>query len=372
MAVCAQDRAKIERGRWGLHENGNGPLSRSLYPANTIVAEAFVMLLERRLRPRVPCVAVAIIAVILSAVSLTIRADGARSSQLVDLPGPFPESVNTGPDIIHMQSVELSAEAQVVSRSDYWYQQSTGLYKEENRQAGEEVLSATAYTGDRLLGFDRVSGYAAEYTIGAYRSSFLATEFDPQRDYRNRASALAEEARLAIDSGQLIRETEELRDGRHTVLYRTADDQVKVTTWLVVDDMTGLPVEERVSRSSDASIITSRAYDYEVIPASSAPVGLFEMTLSPGITPRTDEDLPVDPAGLEVSAAEAARECAFNVFWLGDRYDGVPLQIVRVTPDRSAATVYYGNNYGSPQANSQGPRTSASTSSHRPNSLMIS
>jgi hypothetical protein len=256
-----------------------------------------------------------------------------------------------------MQSVELNAESQITLQTDYWYQPSTGYFREETRRPGEETATACAFDGERLMAFSRESGYAASYTISAYEASALASEFDPRSDSENHAASAAEEVHAAVAAKQLVDDSTEVRNGRAVIRYRAPSGQSKATKWVLVDEATGLPIEELVTLTGDGAVVTSKAYDYESIPAASVPAPLFRLALPPEITPLGDEDLPPDPSSLEVTANDAASQCSFTVFWLGNHYLGVPLQLVRVTPDRSAVTFYYRNKYGSDGAKSTGPRT---------------
>jgi hypothetical protein len=52
-------------------------------------------------------------------------------------------------------------------------------FKEEVRRAGDQLVRATVFTGDRLIGVDWTCNSYEDYSFDAYRESALFGEFNP-------------------------------------------------------------------------------------------------------------------------------------------------------------------------------------------------
>jgi len=270
----------------------------------------------------------------------------ATSSPRVDLAGPFPDTIDTGNDVLHMRVVSLDVDTQLSNQSDFWFQPSTKRFRFEERSDSSSIVAVRVLTDSRLMSYNVRTGIGADYSIAAYLKSAARYDYDPLSADANDIAKLARDVSDKLAAKMLVEVSRETRDGRESIIYegRQATHPGSQLKWgtAVVDVKTGLPLQDSLVDVDGGNVCVTYLRDYEVLTLASAEVDtLFSLSIPAGTNVLQDSDLPVDPETFKVTAQEAANAVSFDLHWLGESFQDLPLRTVAKQPDNSQVSMVY-------------------------------
>jgi hypothetical protein len=257
-----------------------------------------------------------------------------------NLTGVFPTRITGTSSIIHMKAVleETGAKASVVT--DFYIQPSSGCWRSERLVVGTTEQSVRVFDGESVSGYDGLLQEAYGYSLSGYLASLAGEEYSPADPSADQIAGLVAQTREILSRSSVHEVSRETVADRQVTVYTDStpyeNSGIRIDR-LVVDGVTGLPLEVQETNSAGRSV-TSRTWSYETLPESAAQV-VFAVDFPVGYEVKTDQDLPQLPYRA-ANTDSVSEEAGFDVFWLGQEYQGVPLSRVRILADGSVTVVY--------------------------------
>jgi hypothetical protein len=253
-----------------------------------------------------------------------------------ELHGPFPATLTSGSQIIHMKAVRKEITSPP-STTEFWRQPSTGRFRKTVSSAGDARVPAfdslDVFTGERLQGYDLPALDGYDFSLEAYGASVLEHKVDPFSDSQGEIGGPVEELRQAVEQGLLAETGREQAGGRVVVRYEgRVNDDNPLRRVVLADAATGFPLDDRIYRD-DGAVFSCWLADLEVVDSADLDA-LFHLTFPAAVKIATDDQLPQAPEraeGLEDCLRELQKlssEVPFPLYWLGESAGGLPLDTV--------------------------------------------
>jgi len=285
---------------------------------------------------------------LLGVVVLALLPPNARTAPAAALDGPFPSELGNGDLVYHTKQVTLTPDTPHTMYLESWFRPSNGHFREEAGR-NEGILEVKTFDGDQFRGFDTESHRAWQFST-ARLAELGSEELYPTDAGWNKPSFFAQKVRETVEAGKFDSVTSGMMQDRAITEYTGGGplspfDKSRISR-LVVDNQTGLPLVRIVSNEKD-QVVQEDYWDYELVTVTP---GLFDAVIPPDYIAETDDDLPLAPGADRVSLSEVATDAPFQLYSLGEAFDGLPLDYASLPSKDGVVKIVYRYPFTDPRA----------------------